>query len=384
MEKSGTIATREKIHPMFKPKFMKPLDDDINYIIVENCKTSHADLCRELYCPDIPHDITVVHREWLEQCLNKKMLVDVSAYIVDIFAVPVLAIEEVIGSDEKKSLADLDSGLKSKRKRSDETEWSDALHNTTADNNGGSISYKQTRTMEFTYVDPSRELGSDFDTLLTDTGRPSLLFHFPPTSRAVFNRLIAFDMDGTLITTKSGATFSKNVDDWKFLYPEVPSILRQRYESGAHLAIISNQHGLATGHVTLEELIIKLKSITAAIGVPMDILCAFENDIYRKPRIGSFDFLLNQRVSTSAGASARADGAGTGSAAGGECMAARDPELLANCLYVGDAAGRPKQGTRKKDFSASDFKMAFNAKIDVSLSAVRCSGVPAASLHSLS
>jgi hypothetical protein len=34
---------------------------------------------------------------------------------------------------------------------------------------------------------------------------------------------------------------------------------------------------------------------------------------------------------------------------------------------VGDAAGRPKQGTRKKDFSASDYKMAMNAKIGVSV-----------------
>ncbi|CAN0445719.1 unnamed protein product, partial [Laminaria digitata] len=33
------------------------------------------------------------------------------------------------------------------------------------------------------------------------------------------------------------------------------------------------------------------------------------------------------------------------------------------CLYVGDAAGRPKQGTYKKDFSAGDLKLALNAGI---------------------
>ena len=40
-------------------------------------------------------------------------------------------------------------------------------------------------------------------------------------------------------------------------------------------------------------------------------------------------------------------------------------KLLECCLYVGDAAGRPKQGKRKKDFSASDLKMALNANIQV-------------------
>jgi hypothetical protein len=76
VEKKGVVAVREKIHPMFKPKSMKPLASDINYIIIENRKTTRADLCRQLYCPDIPQEVTVVHREWLEQCLNKKMLVD--------------------------------------------------------------------------------------------------------------------------------------------------------------------------------------------------------------------------------------------------------------------------------------------------------------------
>ena len=33
--------------------------------------------------------------------------------------------------------------------------------------------------------------------------------------------IASFDMDGTIITTKSGNTFSKNVDDWKLWAPEV-------------------------------------------------------------------------------------------------------------------------------------------------------------------
>ena len=33
------------------------------------------------------------------------------------------------------------------------------------------------------------------------------------------------------------------------------------------------------------------------------------------------------------------------------------------CLYVGDAAGRPKEGPRKKDFSAGDLKLAINVGV---------------------
>ena len=33
--------------------------------------------------------------------------------------------------------------------------------------------------------------------------------------------IASFDMDGTIITTKSGNTFSKNLDDWKLWAPEV-------------------------------------------------------------------------------------------------------------------------------------------------------------------
>lgn len=33
---------------------------------------------------------------------------------------------------------------------------------------------------------------------------------------------------------------------------------------------------------------------------------------------------------------------------------------LSECIYVGDAAGRPKSGSHKKDFSCADYKFALN------------------------
>lgn len=39
--------------------------------------------------------------------------------------------------------------------------------------------------------------------------------------------------------------------------------------------------------------------------------------------------------------------------------------LLDESIYVGDAAGRPEHGTRKKDFSDSDLKFAVNLGVKV-------------------
>ena len=43
---------------------------------------------------------------------------------------------------------------------------------------------------------------------------------------------IAFDMDGTIITTKSGKVFPVDETDWKFWDPAVPDIMRRYHKEG--------------------------------------------------------------------------------------------------------------------------------------------------------
>jgi hypothetical protein len=45
-------------------------------------------------------------------------------------------------------------------------------------------------------------------------------------------RVALFDLDGTLITSKSGARVPIESDDWKWLYQEVPIKLRQLHLDG--------------------------------------------------------------------------------------------------------------------------------------------------------
>lgn len=65
--------------------------------------------------------------------------------------------------------------------------------------------------------------------------------------------LYIFDVDGTLVTTRSGATFRKSADDWQWL-PGRLEKLRELERQGAILAIASNQGGVAFGYLDLKEI----------------------------------------------------------------------------------------------------------------------------------
>lgn len=61
-------------------------------------------------------------------------------------------------------------------------------------------------------------------------------------------KLIIFDVDGTLTTTQSGATFRKSADDWQWL----PGRLKKLHElkgQGVELAVATNQGGVAFGYM---------------------------------------------------------------------------------------------------------------------------------------
>ena len=57
-------------------------------------------------------------------------------------------------------------------------------------------------------------------------------------------KLIIFDIDGTLTTTKSGETFRKSADDWEWLTGRLEK-LKELSQQGARFALASNQAGVA-------------------------------------------------------------------------------------------------------------------------------------------
>ena len=84
-------------------------------------------------------------------------------------------------------------------------------------------------------------------------------------------QIASFDMDGTLITTKSGRVFPLDYNDWKILLSEVPGKLKSLHEDGYKIVVITNQAGVAKGKTKVEDFQTKVERIAQKIGVPMQL-----------------------------------------------------------------------------------------------------------------
>jgi bifunctional polynucleotide phosphatase/kinase len=166
-------------------------------------------------------------------------------------------------------------------------------------------------------------------------------------------KIMGFDVDGTLIETKSGATFAKNKSDWKWKFDSVVSRIQQFWKDGFHIVFFTNQGGVqGEGRATtkaqeaarVEALCGRLGAIAVSLGVPVLVLAATASDLYRKPLTGMWNVMIERLQTTQKAPLAIS---------------------LANCVFVGDAAGRPKGWTKgvPADFSCTDRKFARNVGI---------------------
>jgi D-glycero-D-manno-heptose 1,7-bisphosphate phosphatase len=71
-------------------------------------------------------------------------------------------------------------------------------------------------------------------------------------------KLVIFDVDGTLVRTKSGATFRKSADDWDWLPGRLEKCASLRAE-GVRMAIATNQAGVAFSWSSFNEQEIKVQ-----------------------------------------------------------------------------------------------------------------------------
>jgi D-glycero-D-manno-heptose 1,7-bisphosphate phosphatase len=105
-----------------------------------------------------------------------------------------------------------------------------------------------------------------------------------------YNKALFLDLDGTLIETKSGEDFAKDINDWRFISGMLNKIAIYSDE-GYIICIVSNQGGISKGYYTEQFIIDKLDDITKEveqeIGKDVNtIFCPYLNGYYRKPAPG--------------------------------------------------------------------------------------------------
>lgn len=80
-------------------------------------------------------------------------------------------------------------------------------------------------------------------------------------------KLVILDIDGTLVETKSGATFRKSADDWQFLPGRIEKLTALK-EQGVRLACCTNQGGVAFGYMRQEDILNELMRTCLYCGIP--------------------------------------------------------------------------------------------------------------------
>lgn len=159
-----------------------------------------------------------------------------------------------------------------------------------------------------------------------------------PSDGETSRNLYMFDLDGTLITTKSGNKFPKSSKDWQWLDDSVIKKLRSlTLDDRAFIVIISNQKAAKTNESKRRLVRDKLRGVFKVLSAELPdntSLCvygAMDSNRFRKPSTGIFEDHLEKFVG-------------------------HDSKLI----YVGDAAGR------ENDFSDSDRKLAYNIQLYLS------------------
>lgn len=153
-------------------------------------------------------------------------------------------------------------------------------------------------------------------------------------------KVAGFDIDWTIVKTKSGRKFPTGSSDWQFLFDEVPLKLRELHESGTKVVFFTNQAGIEKHKTTIKELCDKVEAILAEIGIPIQVFMCTGNTHFRKPSVEMWRY-MEQHCN------------------GGVKI------LKENSFFVGDAAGRAKNWAagKPKDFSAADRMFAANVGV---------------------
>lgn len=145
-------------------------------------------------------------------------------------------------------------------------------------------------------------------------------------------KIAAFDLDGTIIKTKSKKRFPTDENDWVFYSNNVIGKLKDLHNDGFCLIIITNQAGLNNSN-KINEWKNKINNIVQQINLPIHVFASTSHNKYRKPyptlMTTIFDHLESNKI-----------------------------KFDSKSFYCGDACGR------NGDHSDCDYKFALNCGLN--------------------
>lgn len=148
-------------------------------------------------------------------------------------------------------------------------------------------------------------------------------------------KVAAFDLDSTLITTKSRVKFPKSPNDWRLMNARVQPKIAALAEEQYLIVIFTNQAGVSNGRINESFVKARLDGILGELKVDVGVFVATAKDNFRKPATGMWDLLVQMVGST-------------------------DRIDTQQSFYVGDAAGRKARPGHPADFSDSDLCFSIN------------------------
>lgn len=101
-------------------------------------------------------------------------------------------------------------------------------------------------------------------------------------------KMAMFDYDWTLVKPLSNGTFSKSLDDWKWMTEKVPEVLQKYYKKGFCIVIISNQSK------NTEMKLQQITNVLSTLKIPSLISVGYD-DNDKKPNRTMFDIIIKNK-----------------------------------------------------------------------------------------
>lgn len=101
-------------------------------------------------------------------------------------------------------------------------------------------------------------------------------------------RVAMFDYDWTLVRPKSNGTFSKGLDDWRWLSTNVPQVMEEFYNKGYSISIVTNQ--TTNTKMKTEQIV----NVLSSLPFPSYVAIGKEKED-KKPNKTMFDAIVNDK-----------------------------------------------------------------------------------------